>query len=126
MTTKLLLMSTVTLLASLRTDHPDAASLSGRITDEHLVAIPSATISARNVLLDDVMYTRSDSRGAFEFTGLRQGRYSVFANAEGYGCTWVFNVLLYRGKRTQLDLILRASPKGVPSEECKEWVRSAR
>jgi carboxypeptidase family protein len=123
---KLLSMSAVFLLAIARTDHPDAASLGGHITDETMVAIPSATISARNVFSDVVESARSDSTGSFEFTGLRQGRYSVFANAEGYGCTWVFNVVLYRGKRTQLDLILRASRKGVPSEECNDSVRISR
>ena len=123
---KLLAMSTVLLLALVRTDHPDAASLGGRITDENMNPIPSATISARNVFSEEVEYTSSDAKGSYEIIGLRQGRYSVFAKAEGYGCTWVFNVLLYREKRTQVDLILRASRKGFPSEGCKEWIRSSR
>lgn len=123
---KLLSVSAVLLLAFARIDHPDAASLGGRITDENRVAIPLATISARNVFSDDVEYARSDSQGSYEFIGLRQGRYSVFASAEGYGCAWAFNVFLYREKRTQLDLMLRASNNGVPSEECKEWVRNSR
>jgi hypothetical protein len=123
---KLLPMSTVLFLALARTDHPDAASLGGRITDENMTAIPSATISARGVFSEEVEYTRSDLKGSYEFIGLRQRRYSVFVKAEGYGCTWVFNVLLYREKLTQLDLILRASSKGVPSEKCKESIRSSR
>jgi hypothetical protein len=123
---KLLPMSAVLLLALARTDHPDAASMGGRITDENMIAIRSATISARNAFSEEVEYTRSDSNGSYEFIGLRQGRYSVFAKAEGYGCIWVFNVLLYREKRTQLDLILTASREGVPSERCKEWIRSSR
>src|SRR4051812_45662336 len=87
-----------------RTDDPDAASLGGRITDNNLAAIPSATISVRNVFSADNDYTKSDWAGSFKFNGMRQGRYSVFATAEGYGCTSVFNVFLFRGKRTQLDL----------------------
>jgi hypothetical protein len=123
---KLLSISTVLLLGLARTGDPDGASLGGRITDENMAPIPSATISTRNASSGDVEYARSDSTGSFEFIGLRQGQYSVFAKAEGYGCTWVFNVFLYRATRTHLDLKLRASRKGAPSEACKERVRSSR
>jgi Carboxypeptidase regulatory-like domain len=122
---KLLSIGTVLMLALARTDHADDASLGGRVTDENLVAIASATISARNVFSGEVEYARSDANGLYKLTGLRQGRYSVFAEAEGYGCRWVFNVFLFRGKHTELDLILATCRKAVPSDGCKEWVRSA-
>jgi hypothetical protein len=120
---KLLSIGTVFMLALARTDHPDDASLGGRVTDENLVPIASATISARNVFSGEVEYARSDATGLYKFTGLRQGRYSVFAEAEGYGCRWVFNVFLFRGKSTELDLILTTCPKEVPSDGATESVR---
>jgi hypothetical protein len=96
-----------------RIDDPDAASLGGRITDENQVAIDGATVSATNVFSQEVQVVQSDAAGFYKLTPLRQGRYSVFAKAEGHGCTWVFNVLLYRGQHTQLDLTLRGSQKKV-------------
>jgi hypothetical protein len=117
---KLLSMGTVFVLALARIDHPDDASLGGRVTDENLAPIASATISARNLLSGEVEYARSDANGLYKFTGMRQGRYSVFAEAEGYGRRWVFNIFLFRGKYTQLDLVLATCRKGVPSDGCTE------
>jgi hypothetical protein len=121
---KLLSMGTVFVLALARIDHPDDASLGGRVTDENLVPIASATISARNVFSGEVEYARSDANGLYKFTGLRQGRYSVFVEAEGYGCRWVFNVFLFRGKHTQLNLVLTTCRNGVPSDGSTESIRS--
>ena len=70
--------------------------------------------------------TQSDATGFYKLTPLRQGRYSVFATAEGYGCTSVFNVLLFRGQHTQLDLTLRGPQKKVRTGECTEVVRSTK
>ncbi len=102
------------------TDDPEAASLGGRVTDESNVGIASARVSTRNVFSGETEYTRTTGTGEYRFTGLKQGRYSVFAQAEGYGCRWVMNVILHRGKHTQLDLVLTTSRKGVPSDGCKE------
>jgi hypothetical protein len=102
------------------TDDPEAASLGGRVTDESQVGIASATVSARNVFSGETEYARTDQAGEYRFAGMNQGRYSVFARAEGYSCRWVMNVILHRGKHTQLDLVLTTSRKDEPSEGCKE------
>ena len=102
------------------TDDPEAASLGGRVTDENRVGIASATVSTRNVFSGETEYARTTQTGEYKFTGMRQGRYSVFVRAEGYSCRWVMNVILHRGKRTQLDLVLTTSRKAEPSNECKE------
>jgi hypothetical protein len=121
---KLLSIGTMLVLALARIDHPDDASLGGRVTDGNLVPIPSATISARSVFSGEVEYSRSDATGLYKFTGLRQGRYSVFAEAEGYGRRWVFNIFLFRGEHTELELVLTRCRKEVPSDRCTQTVRS--
>jgi hypothetical protein len=120
---KLLSIGAVLMLAFARIDPPDGASLGGRVTDGNLAPIPLATISARNVLSGEVEYARSDTNGLYKFTDLRQGRYSVFAQAEGYGSKCVFNVFLFRGEHTRLDLILARCWKRVPSNGCTESMR---
>ena len=103
---KLLSLAAVSMLVLIlpRTGNPDAASLGGRVTDENLVAIASATVSARNAFSGEVESMKSDATGLYKFTGLRQGRYSVFVKAEGSCSKWVFNVFLFRGEHTHLDL----------------------
>ena len=124
---KLFGLATVLVLLILpRIDDPDAASLGGRITDENLRAIAGATVSATNVFSREVEVAQSDAAGFYKLGPMRQGRYSVFAKAEGHGCTWVFNVVLFRGQRTQLDLTLHGSQKKVRTGDCTEVVRSTK
>src|SRR5688500_12947616 len=103
---KLFVIAGISMLAFVvpGTDHPDEASLGGRVTDENLLAISGATVSAQHVFSGEVEIVLTDSKGLYRFDGLKQGRYSVFGKAEGYGCIWVFNVLLHRGQHTALDL----------------------
>jgi hypothetical protein len=106
-----------------RTEDPDTASLGGRVTDESNAPIAAARISVRNKFSGDVEIVRSDEAGLYRIGGLRQGRYSVFAQAEGHGCTWVLDVILFRGKHTNLDLILTGSRK--TTDDCMDSIRSA-
>jgi hypothetical protein len=124
---KLFGLATVLILFILpRIDDPDAASLGGRVSDENQKAINGVTVSATNVFSQKVDVVRSDAAGLYQFGPLRQGRYSVFAKAEGHACTWVFNVFLFRGQHTSLDITLRGSQKGVRAGDCTEAVRSTR
>ena len=109
-----------------RIDDPDLASLGGQVTDENQRAIAGATVSATNVFSQEVQVVQSDGTGFYRLSALRQGRYSVFAKADGHGCTWVFNVLLFRGQHTQLDLKLRGSQKKVRTGDWTEAVRSTK
>jgi len=122
---KLFGLATVLVLLILpRIDDPEEASLGGSITDENLRAIDGATVSATNVFSREVEVAQSDATGYYKLGPMRQGRYSVFAKAEGHGCTWVFNVFLFRGQHTQLDLTLRGSQKKVRTGDCTEALRS--
>ena len=90
---------------------PDVASLGGQVTAEKLAGIAAATISARNAFSGEVEYATSDATGLYKFAALRQGRYSVFVEAEDYCSKWVFNVFLVRGEHTHLDVMLVGSRK---------------
>ena len=92
-----------------RTDHTDGASLAGRVSYVDGTAIAGAMVSASNVSTRQVHSLRSDATGSYKLTGLRQGRYSVFVDAEGYCRRLVVNVLLFRGQQTHLDLKLTGS-----------------
>src|SRR5688500_3149827 len=99
-------------------DHPDEASLGGRITDHKLVGIAEAKISASHVISGEGEYVISDARGFYKVTGLRQGRYSVFVKAEGYCSKSIFNVVLFRGEHTTLNVALTGSREGIPTANC--------
>jgi len=126
MMTRLLGASSLLLLLVLpRLDDPEMASLRGRITDENNCPIDRATIVAKNVFSRDVWSARSDVIGLYELSGLRQGRYSVFVSAEGYGCKSLFNVLLFRGKNTDLDVTLSRANKS-NSDDCAKGMDAQR
>jgi hypothetical protein len=115
----------VLLLVVPRTDAPDNASLGGRIADEKGAPIAGARITARNKFSGEFEVSKSDSAGLYRIAQLKQGRYSVYAQAVGYGCTWVLNVLLFRGNHTTLDLVLTDSRKKESSANCTKVPRSA-
>jgi hypothetical protein len=109
-----------------RTDNREDASLGGRVTDENLLTISGATVSARHAFSGEIEIVLSDAAGLYRFEGLKQGRYSMFGKAEGHGCTWVFNILLYRGQHTTLDLKLPKSRKEGRSGDCSEAEKRAK
>jgi hypothetical protein len=125
---KLFALASISMLVLIlpRTEHPEAASLGGRVMDENHVAISAATVSVRHAFSGEVEFAQSDAAGLYRVDGLRQGRYSVFGKAEGHGCTWVFNILLYRGQHTTLDLTLPKSRKAEPANNCNEAARRVR
>lgn len=90
-------------------EHPDRASLGGRVTDQAGAPVRGATVSATNTFTQDTVVARTDNEGLYGWKGLRQGRYSLFVSADGYGCLWMFDICLYRGEHTELNLTLRRS-----------------
>ena len=124
---KLLSLSTALLLVVLpRTDNPGTASLGGSVFDLSDAPIAGATLSARNKFSGEVEAATSDATGAYELRGLRPGRYSVLAQADGYGCVWSLNVFLYAGKHTRLDFKLTASGTRTWAADCSEDAGSTR
>jgi hypothetical protein len=102
-------------LALARGEGPNSCSLIGYVSDEYRVSIPGATVSIRSAFSSDVRSTKTDENGMYRLMGLRQGRHSAFATAEGYSSLWVFNVLLYPAEETRLDFMLCRSRRGQES-----------
>jgi hypothetical protein len=102
---KLLVLAGVTMFILPRTD-PNTASMSGYVTDANKTPVVTATVSIRNVFSGQVDVTNTDATGSYVLTGIKQGRYSAFATAEGYGSVWVFNIILKSGEHRQLDFVL--------------------
>jgi Carboxypeptidase regulatory-like domain len=118
--TKLMWLASVSafLLILPRNDSPDMASLGGRVTNEDSVPIAGASVSARNRFSGDVAYASSDVDGLYKLTGLKHGRYSAFAAAEGHSRVWVPNVFLYSGQHTSLDFVLTKSQADISADDC--------
>jgi hypothetical protein len=103
---KMMLVAGISLLFILPRTEPNTATVSGYVTDENKRPISGAAVSIRNVFSGQVDETKSDLTGAYNLTGIKQGRYSAFAKAEGYGSIWVFNIILTSGAHRQLDFVL--------------------
>jgi hypothetical protein len=103
---KMMLLAGISLLFILPRTEPNAASVGGYVTDENQAPIAGAAVSIRNVFSGQVNVTNSDRTGSYNLTGRKQGRYSAFAKAEGYGSVWVFNIILSSGEHQQLDFVL--------------------
>jgi hypothetical protein len=60
--------------------------------------------------------TKTDARGHFRFSELRQGNYDVRAQAEGQWSDWEHNVLVRSGRETRvtLRLLLKQPPAESP------------
>jgi hypothetical protein len=103
------------LLVFARGEGPNSCSMIGHVSDEFRVSIAGATVSIRSAFSSDVQSTKTDENGMYKLSGLRQGRHSAFATADGYSSLWVFNVLLHPAEETRLDFMLPRSKRGQES-----------
>ena len=108
-------MLLVLLLVFARGEGPNSCSVTGHVRDEFRVSIAGATVSIRSAFSRDVQSTKTDENGIYKLSGLRQGRHSAFATADGYSSLWVFNVLLHPAEETRLDFMLPRSKRGQES-----------
>jgi hypothetical protein len=105
---KLLLLG-ITLFILPRSD-PNTASMGGYVTDENRTPISAAAVSVRNVFSGQVEVTNTGPTGSYSLTGIKQGRYSAYAEAQGHASVWVFNIILSSGEHRQLDFTLAREP----------------
>lgn len=72
------------LLTRVAAQEPQAASISGTVTDSAGHVVQSATVSLKNHLSGSVLRSTTDDQGRFTFTGLVAGGYDLTATAEGF------------------------------------------
>jgi hypothetical protein len=108
-------MLLVLLLALAGGEGPNSCSVTGYVSDEFRGSIAGATVSIRSAFSSDLQSTKTDENGMYKLSGLRQGRHSAFATAEGYSSLWVFNILLHPAEETRLDFMLPRAKRGQES-----------
>jgi len=82
------------------------ASLSGRISDSSLLAIPGATVTATNHENPLKRSTRSNDSGLYSLSDLPPGTYEVVAEAAGFGAQQRTDVRLEVAQQAQIDFTL--------------------
>ena len=94
-------------LASVSAFGQVSASLSGRITDQTGAAIPTATVTARNVETGISRSALTDRSGRYELFELPIGRYEVHAIKAGFAKEMRKGISLVVGQNATADLTLQ-------------------
>src|SRR5882762_6231520 len=82
-------------------------SLTGIVTDPAGAAVPSATISAKNIATGIVAQTRSSATGNYVIPNLSPGTYQLEVTSAGFK-TWVRgNLVVFAGDNLRLDANLQ-------------------
>ena len=78
----LLLLVLYTAFTSAQT--PDSASILGRVRDQSAAAVPGTAVKVINILTGAERSTESDVSGAFSFSGLPAGSYTLSTHHDGF------------------------------------------
>jgi hypothetical protein len=78
----------------------------GMVVDEKGAPVPAASIEARNTIRGLVSRGSSHADGRYAIDNLAPGKYSLWAEAKGYTCEWVPQVIVEEGKHTRQDFRL--------------------
>jgi hypothetical protein len=79
-----LLVAAFLLVPSLVAQSLVSGDLTGTVTDPSGAVVPDATVTARNNSTGQTLNTTTNSRGAYRFSLLSPGNYTVTANAQGF------------------------------------------
>jgi hypothetical protein len=79
----------------------------GTVTNEIGTPMSEVNIRLRHTMNGAVLQTTSDQTGAYLFKDVPQGRYSLWASAEGYGSVWVRELVVNAGERVRHDIRFR-------------------
>ncbi len=93
--------------------------ISGTVTDQTGAIIPAAIVQALNESTGITLQTAADAQGAFAFTNVPVGSYTVTVSASGFGPKSVSHVMVAAGKATpmgQLALSLGSTSQTVEVE----------
>jgi hypothetical protein len=81
-------------------------SLSGVVSDGNGAAIPSATVTAKNIATGEDFHGTTDAQGVFTFTSLQPGKYTVTVEAAGFKRTEVTEVTIEVSQPAKVDVAL--------------------
>lgn len=84
----------------------DQGAVTGVITDKLGAVVPGAEVTLTNVDTAFVMKTKADASGAYNFTPVKIGRYSVSATAPGFRTTTQLNIRLNLQQRLNVPISL--------------------
>ncbi len=88
---------------------PGDASMLGIVCDSQHHPVAGADVFLQSTAGTPVSNTRTDSRGAFKFSALPQGSYTLHAETEGAGKTTSSAVTLGKGEVKTVDLVFSDS-----------------
>ena len=84
----------------------DTGSLSGRVTDPSDALVTEAAVTIRNVETGLIKKTASNGNGAFEFTSLPVGQYTLEAEHAGFKTARLNNIVIAVANRISLTVVL--------------------
>jgi hypothetical protein len=84
------------------------ASIEGVVMDHAHKPIRGAVVRARHSMTEFSANAVTNERGEYTIEQLHQGRYSLFASAEGYNSVWIREVIVYSGEHVRQDFRLAA------------------
>ncbi len=91
-------------------DHAGTAGLQGFVRDAHGRPVAAVTVYLQGKAGAETLTARTDSEGAYRFSGLREGVYTLRAEMTGYRATTFGPCVLGQRETKKIDLTLE-SPK---------------
>lgn len=84
----------------------NTGSLQGMIFDPNGAALPGATITITNLETKQIVSTLSDGSGAYKFTNLETGTYSLIVEANGFQTNSVSEIVIHENDNNRIDQTL--------------------
>jgi len=82
-------------------------AIEGLVLDQAGVPVMQAKVQACNIFHGGCISAVSQSNGFYRISGLAAGRYSLWAEADRYGCVWMPVIIVEEGRATRQDIELR-------------------
>ena len=90
------------LILALLTVSP-AATIEGSATTDGAAPLPGVKIAVDNLMRPQHFETRSNAAGHYVIENVPPGRYTVLADARGFGCVVIPVLVMQSGKRVKQD-----------------------
>jgi protocatechuate 3,4-dioxygenase beta subunit len=94
----------------------DTSSLAGKVTDEKGAPVAAADVRLRNLMTEETEHVAADENGAYRFSGIQPGRYSLLVERPGYSAIWIRQVVISPGEKSTQNVTLRHEAKRAVSK----------